>query len=150
MELIFYKSAAGTITDKLINRLSCNGGYSHVEIRFEDEQCFTSSPRDGGVRMKYIQLDSEHWDTFVLPNNVEKVVRRYAEINASFGAKYDWNGVFGFVFPIKDNKKRRFCSEICLMALQHAGLLRGIIPTTVSPNSLKLIVEARFGCKEGL
>ena len=61
MELLFYRAEKGNWQDKLI-ALWTRGIYSHVEIRFSDGMCFTSSNREGGTRFIDIYIREGVWD----------------------------------------------------------------------------------------
>lgn len=141
--LAFYK-VPRTFFDRII-RLVTRSQYSHVEI-IEDldsykifcgekqHKCWSSSPRDGGVRAKYIHLDGDHWDIVEVPWHRGKVEHFFFDYRH---AHYDW---FGILFCQFFNLQRQdplswFCSEICGAAL---GLTR---PERNSPAGLKFEVE---------
>jgi len=135
--LAFYKGK-GNWLDWAI-RLVTRSTYSHVELltnQCADDHfiCWSSSARDGGVRIKSISLNLEHWDIVSIdwyPGEIVEIFEQH------FGASYDYMGiVFSqfFNFRRQDNK-RWFCSEICATAL---GLPS---PESYSPGSLKLAVE---------
>lgn len=152
-QLAFFKGQ-GNWVDRII-RLVSRSPYSHVELIAEpmirDQAggfiCYSSSPRDGGVRIKPIVLKDGHWD--VVP------VEWYAgDVRAIFrandGARYDWIGILfsQFLNWRRQDKKRWFCSEIIATAL---GLPN---PESFSPGSLKATVEKlnlvhRQGVMEG-
>lgn len=113
MKLAMYKGK-GTFYDKLI-RIVTNSNYSHCELVI-DGICYSSSPRDRGVRMKYITLDT-NWDVFDLPCTYNQV---YAleMFTKHVGKKYDWIGAITSILPIQLNMSNRFfCSEICASML---------------------------------
>lgn len=150
ISLAFYKASNGSVIDRLINRFSGNAGYSHVEIVFSNGMFFTSSPRDGGVRLKVIKPDPNHWDFINLHLTTEQEqtiwdwALKQAEPNWPNGKpsiKYDWNGVIGFLLPLSDNPNDKFCSEECLEALQLIDWGPAVRPITVSPNSLYFIAR---------
>jgi hypothetical protein len=132
MELAFYRGS-GTLYDKLI-RWWTGSQFSHVEIVLERREdsvtLFSSSPRDGGVRVKDCALDTAKWEFYVVPGEFPKGLMDYV------GAKYDWLGIFGSQFFAAGwNLKRRwFCSEICGAAI---GLDQ---PQRYSPEGLRQIV----------
>lgn len=124
--LALYKGTGGSLYDRfsdwLIKKVT-KGQYSHCEIaveRLEDwgeydfrpiYDCYTSSPRDGGVRCKQINVNNGNWDLIPLPSVTESQVRSYFE--RTKGRKYDWCGMLGLVFGLKQNRKKFFCSEWC-------------------------------------
>ena len=108
MQIIFYKAKYGSFTDKLIAFFT-RSKYSHVELVFSDGVCGSSSARDGGVRLKTIDMDS-HWDIFDLPNVYdESAIRYWFYIND--GDSYDWLGAISSVFRIDlTTEDKKFCS----------------------------------------
>ena len=113
MKIALYKGKK-TITDKLISWWD-RGEYSHVELVFSDGLCASASPRDGGVRLKPIDLSPDKWDVFEIHAFDEASARAWFESRA--GSKYDFLGVFGFVFRAQQDKTKWFCSESVLAAL---------------------------------
>lgn len=91
--------------------------YSHAELVI-DGKCYSSSVRDGGVRGKFIDLDSGHWDVYqVTPafDNPEQALTWFQEHD---GARYDWPGIVRFVLPFVPQKKGEyFCFEAVGAAL---------------------------------
>ena len=110
VKLMFQKAANGTWFDKLVGWWT-NGPYSHVEILFSKNECFSSSPRDGGCRFKIIPPD-DHWDVVWLHGIDEDLVKRKCMYIA--GKKYDWfSTFFNFMIPFdKYDPKRYTCSEV--------------------------------------
>lgn len=126
MKIAFYLAKYGNTYDKLIS-FTTGSPYSHCELVFSDGMCGSSSPRDGGVRLKYLNLD-DHWVVYDLeyPFN-ESQIRYWFKLNE--GMKYDWVGAVASVLHIdlsEDNK--RYCSQICAEML---GL-----ESTVTPSGL--------------
>lgn len=130
-KIAFYKAKYGNWLDKTIS-IATLSKYSHCEIVFPDGMCASSSPRDGGVRFKRIDLD-DHWDVYTL-----NMVLDSQKINYWFyihqGEKYDWLGAAGSAVRLdlsSDNKK--YCSQACSIVLgldQHTidpGRLHGIL-----------------------
>lgn len=130
--LAFYK-AQGNYQDKLI-RFRTMSPYSHVELVI-DRLCYSSSPRDGGVRKKIIELEPNKWDLVAVPwlqsSQALRVFEKYS------GSEYDLLGVLvGQLFnaPIHDRDKC-FCSELV------AEMLGFEQPWRYSPASLYLVVN---------
>ena len=72
-----------------LTRFFTRGKYSHCEIAVKNGSefdCYSSSIRDGGVRVKTMPLPSEKWDLIELPDteNVKIVFEK------TRGKKYDW------------------------------------------------------------
>jgi len=138
MELLFYRAAKGNWQDKLI-ALWTRGIYSHVEIRFSDGMCFSSSNRDGGTRFKKIYIREDVWDIIDIGPEKEKEIREWCEERV--GLPYDWWGILGFVLPwIKNDESKWFCSEILSTALTRNGIFD--LPSQISPIKFYRLVTA--------
>ena len=120
MKVAFYKGRK-----RLFNRLVSwwmRGKYSHAELVFEGglgkfSLCGTSSFSDGGVRIKTILLDPEHWDVVDLGRSFSRN-SAHSWFVQKLGCKYDVLGLIGFVFRrVGDNKQKFFCSESVASAL---------------------------------
>ena len=116
------------------------GPYSHVELAFDDGQCFSSSIRDGGVRFKAIDLDHK-WTIVELVSHRREVERLRDWCGEQVGGRYDAVGVLAFKLPcLREVAGAWFCSEICTAALQQMrhppARLRHVTPSRVSPNRL--------------
>ena len=109
--------AAARVSDWIIRTLT-GSPYSHCELAVPcaDGQydCYSSSIRDGGVRLKTMPLPPEKWD--LIPVRATE-----AQVRAAFettrGAKYDWLGATGVIARWRHDKRKWFCSEWCAMAL---------------------------------
>ncbi|MDG6896580.1 hypothetical protein A6A19_00865 [Actinobacillus delphinicola] len=128
--LIFYKGK-GNWVDKLI-RFFSKSQYSHCELAFKlpdgRYHCYSSSPRDNGVREKVMNLNPENWDFIPVKINITDLVKFY---NETRGMKYDFLGAIGIVVPfLHQDKKKWFCSEWCARVL---GLTH---PSQYSPEKL--------------
>lgn len=135
------------VEDWLI-RVFTKGQYSHCEIAVKkskdtnhynlDEwfECYTSSPRDGGVRCKVIDVDNrDKWDLIPLNNVTESQIKAFFE--QTKGKKYDLLGAIGVVFKNRQRTDKYFCSEWC------AELLGFKEPWRFSPNDLSVVVKSR-------
>lgn len=115
MKLLFYKGKYGNLWDKFICLVSFSE-YSHVEVSFGSvdgyHRCWSSSPRDGGVRQARILVD-DHWDSIEIPNISEQLFLQEK------GKSYDYLGLIGTViqFPWFSRKRKWFCSEIIAEAI---------------------------------
>lgn len=127
MKLALYKAAEGTPLDKAIDIGSGLYGYSHNEIVFDrlengrDENgkylCFSSSPREGEVRFKYIDIYSGKWHVIDLDDQYEweDEAMIYQDSMQYIGAKYDYYGIFMWyiLFWVKKQRDDQWwCSEI--------------------------------------
>ncbi len=131
MKLAFYKASKGTLLDTAINIWTGGYGYSHVELVFSDGMSFSSSPREGEVRLKKIDFDPDKWEFCDLRNYDMDEARVRAQAENFVGRDYDWKGIFlWFVLSIKkqDNSKW-WCSEIIAFLLKWQNF-------RISPNKL--------------
>jgi hypothetical protein len=161
MKLAFYLAENGTFFDKLIAWWSglFKGGarFPHVELVIgecdgEPPLCFSSSPRDGGVRTKHIDIYDGHWEIVDVPVLERQYATILMAVNALVNAKgrYDWAGVLGFVAPWGGQDGQRwFCSEVVLFVLQTAGVLPGRRPSGVSPSRLYQLATGMWPGKKG-
>ncbi|WGE32605.1 hypothetical protein NYR60_03060 [Actinobacillus genomosp. 2] len=122
--LAMYK-AKGNWIDSVI-RFFTGNPYSHCEIaikklKFESGdrcrpeeyyECYSSSPRDGGVRMKRQQLPHDKWDLIPIDKliNSEDIIDFFQKTKSK---KYDYLGALGIVFGTPEKPNRFFCSEWC-------------------------------------
>jgi len=161
MKLAFYKAVAGGTFDKIIGWRT-GSPYAHVEVCFPEipagaeppiskymegdgkekgTLCFSSSPRDGGVRFKYINLADGKWDLVnvaMLPTpEILAGVLSYAQ--TLVGLDYDWLGIAGFVLPFGEHDdKDRFCSEVAVDLMQHPDVFSRLWPrVSVNVRDLK-------------
>ncbi|MDP8184428.1 hypothetical protein [Phocoenobacter skyensis] len=105
------------ITDEVI-RLFTRSKYSHCELVIPSDsrtfQCYSSSPRDGGVRTKKMELPTHKWDLVAVDVDVATVDNFFRKTR---GLKYDLCGALGQIFRLGDAKDRYFCSEWCAEVL---------------------------------
>lgn len=114
IQLWFYK-AEGNFYDKLI-RLVNRTKYSHVELCIAG-YCYSSSPRDGGVRRKQIAFDNK-WDAIELEVTEEHKQAMLKLFEREHGKAYDWLGAIKTTIRFFPNHKDKwFCSEIQAQAL---------------------------------
>jgi hypothetical protein len=121
MKVIFYIAKSGDWLDKFVG-LWTRGKYSHCELVFSDGMCFSSSPRDGGTRFKAIEINPKHWDIVEVSTDKEVEIRQWCE--SQCGLKYDWLGILGLAIHLPiENRKKWYCSEICITVLNLFGVL---------------------------
>lgn len=117
--LAMYK-AEGNWVDKII-RLFTGKPYSHCELAVANGEkylCYSSSPRDGGVRYKLMHLGEDKWDLIPLDNVTEEKIKAY--FNRTCGKAYDWWGAIGIVLCVKQKRSKYFCSEWCFNAIYNS------------------------------
>ena len=111
MQIAFYKGRS-----RLFNRAVSwwlSGPYSHCELVLWTQDgvsyCVSSSFSDGGVRMKAIVLNPDHWDLIEVEGDVSAAINWLDSHDKDL---YDLLGLLGFVWRRQDgNKSRWFCSE---------------------------------------
>ena len=112
MEAAFYKGRK-----RLFNRLTAwwlKGPYSHVELILDTDKnglaiCASSSMMDGGVRVKHMRLDPDHWDLVPVSGSADAA---WEWLRKHEGAGYDYLGLLGFIArAIGHNPGRFVCSE---------------------------------------
>ena len=125
-KLAFYKGK-GNLVDLLI-RVFTNSKYSHVEIVI-NKDWYSSSPRDGGVRIKQIVDDGNSWDFIEVDIDKERLYEKYREYR---GRGYDFKGILlSNILPIGWHSKDKVtCSEFVADALGY------IEPSKYSPQDV--------------
>ena len=88
VQLAFYKDK-GDWVDWIVRKWT-KSIYSHCEVVIGDEW-FSSSPRDGGVRMKKIEYKPEDWDLVEYKGVSETAVHEL--YSKTKGCKYDFVGI---------------------------------------------------------
>ena len=148
LALAFYNGRDhGTWLDRAIARHDSGGSagpFSHAELVFNPgaaraDLCFSSSWRDGGVRFKRIDLHAPpvKWELVALPVPHADAALVRAWCLRHLGGRYDLPGVLAFKLPLVRHRLNWwFCSEVCVAALQQAGLFDGLRPHRISPNRL--------------
>lgn len=104
----------------LFDQLVCfatSSKYSHLEYVYDYSPvtglavCWSSSPRDGGVRRKVIHLDPQTWELYSVKSEIS-ITGILSWFYANEGVKYDWFGAFATKLPfVKQSSTRIFCSE---------------------------------------
>lgn len=144
MYIAFYKGKKGNFFDKAISIWTLSK-YSHCELLDKEKNFYTSSPRDGGVRRKKIDIYLEKWDLYKL--NI-KSPQKYKWLKEFYettkGAEYDWLGiVFSEVFPFGiEDPNKYYCSEWCLYYLKYFCHL-DIEKTQISPGGLFKLLKKK-------
>lgn len=149
--LALYKGRAKNWRERLVDwliRKATKGKYSHCEIAVKKSQikdhyhreewyeCYSSSPRDGGVRCKVIDVsDLSKWDLIPLTNVPEAQIKAF--YHNTKGKKYDLSGALGIAFGSKQMRDKYFCSEWCWEALYNTDGWR------FSPNHLPPIILSK-------
>ena len=111
MQVAFYKGRSRVFNRSVSWWLG--GPYSHCELVLWTKNglsyCISASFSDGGVRMKAIVLDPDHWDLVDVEGDVSDAINW---LDAHDKDLYDLLGLLGFVWRRQDgNKGKWFCSE---------------------------------------
>lgn len=110
--------------------------YSHCEL-VVGELSYSSSLRDGGVRVKRIDFDSDHWDFIDLPWVSAAQVIAYAEKTRN--EPYGWRDlIWRQIFNRPGDSYGHFCAEWCGAAM---GLPN---PQSFSPATLGEYCKSRI------
>lgn len=135
--LAMYK-ARGNWVDKII-RLFTGKPYSHCEVVIKTGlsvyQCYSSSPRDGGVRVKTMRLPTDKWD--LIPVHTDSDIVDFFQRTG--GKKYDFIGAIGCVLPLRQKPSRYYCSEWC-----HEAIFGEPPKKALSPNKLAELIKGGF------
>lgn len=151
--LALYKGKPSSKMERLkdgLIRFFTRGIYSHCELvverveylngyHYEREiiyDCYSSSPRDGGVRKKQININKDKWDLIPLNGVTETQIKGYFE--QTKGKSYDWLGALGVVLFTPQSRDKFFCSEWCFNAIFNSN--HG---WRFSPNHLAAIFRIR-------
>ena len=131
MKLAFYKCKRGWVD--LLIRVFTHSKYSHVEI-VHNKDWYSSSPRDGGVRVKQIVDDGNSWDFVEVDIDKERLYQKYREYR---GRGYDFKGILlSNILPIGwHNKDKMTCSEFVANVLGYSE------PAKHSPQDIFEIVN---------
>lgn len=136
MKIAFYKAKYGDWKDRLISWATW-GPYSHCELVFRDGTGFSSSPRDGGTRLKKIDWNSGHWDffnNFFVSGSKEDRIRVYCE--SITGIPYDWVGVL-CPYGLIHEPELWYCSEVIASIIIDWNIAEiNTKQTNISPNQL--------------
>ena len=132
LRIAFYLAEYGNWLDQSIGYFT-ESLYSHCELVYpstlEDLKnskslCYSSSPRDGGVRSKLIPLNNKHWHVYDIEiNKEEKLTELTKQIQNYFlkhlNEPYDYLGAFGSAVKVPlYSLNKKFCSLACAQALQ--------------------------------
>ncbi|WIM82591.1 hypothetical protein [Gallibacterium anatis] len=135
--LALYK-AKGNWVDAVI-RFWTGKPYSHCEVAIEVGlniyQCYSSSPRDSGVRVKTMRLPTDKWDLISVHTDSDIV----DFFQRTSGKKYDFIGAIGCVLPIHQKPSRYYCSEWCYEAILGEAPRKAL-----SPNKLAELIKGGF------
>ena len=142
--LAFYKvtSKGAKWDDVIVDCWTGMNGFSHVELVINDNGNYTmysSSPRDGGVRMKSHRYNENTWEYVKIDLDPEHIELLFKMTD---GLLYDWKGILGFILPFKDRSTKWFCSEWCSNTMKTGGYVKFFLkePASISPNQLYTIV----------
>lgn len=119
VEVAFYIASKGKLYDKLVSYFT-GAKFSHVELCI-DNICYSSSNRDGGVRAKVINLNTDKWHIIEIDCDKKKL---YEYFEATKNCGYDYLSVIAnLVFKLKIDLmlNNYHCFEWVLSALNYAN-----------------------------
>ena len=121
-----------------LDQLENQRSYCELAVQVSDGcfDCYSSSIRDGGVRLKTMPLPPEKWDLLELPSGIKDHARLQFVFGNTRGRRYDWLGAVGVVAYTRQRSDKWFCSEWCAYVLDHTD------PHRFSPNSLAKLQAA--------
>lgn len=134
IKLAFYVAKHGNFLDMLI-ALFTFGKFSHVELLFDDGMSVSASPRDGGVRSKFIYFEPEKWRiiSFEVSSIEYNNIRKY--VAKRIGLKYDWAAIFLFGLGLNFGKKY-MCTELISEAISLYSNKLDNIRHQITPDTL--------------
>ena len=136
VKLALYKSRRPFDVGAALIRWWTKSPYSHCELIVGD-LWYSSSLRDGGVRVMRIDPDPDHWDFVELP--WVEPVRVKAFYAKTAGQRYSWADLIKRqIFNREGDSDGYFCSEWC------AGAAGVQFPQTYSPGRLGAFAKARL------
>lgn len=132
--LIALYKGPGRLTNAFIRRWQ-RSPYSHCEVitrRIADTyECWSASAMDGGVRLKIMALNPEHWDLFLLRLARPEDVRLWFAKHEDEG--YDLLGLLGFAWrPWRGERRKWWCSEAVAASLGFTEPFRYDVATFAS------------------
>lgn len=149
LQAAFYLAKYGNWIDFMIDDLTGKAGSSHMElINPVTNEMYSSSPRDGGVRIKPNVRDEEKWTVVPMPwllnpANIWEWCKRRAAQSPRIG--YDFAGVTHYVLPwVRGSSNSDFCSETILLACQSEGNFGGIRAEDYDPNRAMRLIGLRY------
>jgi hypothetical protein len=138
MRLVFYRGPGYAVT-KII-RLTTFGRYSHVELQFSDG-CRLFSSGHGVHQGVHLICDRRVygplWDSIIVPSTQEQEDAAERLALRLIGAPFDWRGLFSFLFPFVDRRRKAtYCSSIILDVLQSSLQMLPEVRLKISPSGL--------------
>lgn len=117
MQVAYYKGRARFFNRAVSWWLS--GPYSHTELVLDEvdglSQCGSSSFMDGGVRIKFMKLDPDHWDLVDVEGDVSRALQWFRDHR---GEDYDVLGLLGFIWRRgTGDRTKHVCSAAISAAL---------------------------------
>lgn len=118
MRLALLKHPLPGIRHQLAHRLGAaidHSLYSHSNLVFTNGSS-GSAWADGGVQLKRVEYDPDHWDFYTLPSCLEP--KAHAWFTWNTGKAYDRCGVLRFGIPLlQESPEKFFCHEAIATAL---------------------------------
>lgn len=119
MTLAFYRGPGDLVTHLI--RWITRSRYSHVTLILDNNLSLHASGRNpDGVFLEYKKYRYKDWDFVYIGRQTDRVLwaaQKYA------GRRFDWVGVWRFVFPFlpQSGEGEWYCSSLIVRVLQEAG-----------------------------
>ena len=137
---IALQTSPRTFTGEVI-KFFTGSKYDHVELIIKDKW-ISSSPKQGGVKIKPLKPLKESYDYFDIEVDGRRLKRVMNFIYSQEGTDYDYLGVF-FVWVNRiQSEDKWFCSEIVseIMKKFRVEGFRDVIPNTQTPEDIYRII----------
>jgi hypothetical protein len=113
--------------------------YSHCGLLLDERTLFQAEPGIGVNFSRRPVFYADHWDALEIQVSLEDAQAVATFCTLEDQCPYDWTGLF----RKRSSKTAWFSSELCVAALQRAGLMPNSIPCAVTPGHLyKRLKEA--------
>jgi hypothetical protein len=143
LSIAFYR---GSNNEPFINKLTqwWTGQFVHCELVFVDPNtgqnlaCGVWQDETVFLRPKTFGRDTWSWRTITLPDDKIRKIKAFCTTQASRNIPFNKAGLIRCTtpFPRATDGTKWFCSELAVSALQHAGLLDGLIASATTPSDL--------------
>jgi len=121
------------------------GPYCHTEIIIKQNNVhymWTADVVTNTIRRKPHKHNPSVYDYKTIKVTEEQISTILMFLTMVEDAEYDFTGIAGFIFPLRDRTDKWFCSELCSNCLKIIGYkeLLPLEPALISPNRLAGIV----------
>ena len=139
VEFVF--DEVGLCSDKRVIPALLGGGALAIQSGDANGSlCYSSSPGDGGVRFKWIDLTDGQW----VPVNLGclvggEIAQALMFCEARLGPAYDWLGILGFALPFGEHEDGdRFCLESSVEVMRRS-VVANALPQRIAAAVMRLV-----------